>query len=797
MILTPKVCRAGRALLAWTQRDLADRAQTAVSTVADFERGARVPIPNSIEALTNALEAGGARFDGGQATLLSSSPGFTALPGGRPIRWLDAADLCEWANRRDGQSGLPQLIDMLVLASAGADAQRHFPAGESVQRGGWDGTCQSPRAIDYVPAGFSGWELTVQRENIAKKAQDDFDKRADAGDSASRAATTFVFAVMRSWPGKDAWAAKQRDRGIFADVRALDVDDLVHWLNAYPVVQQWVAEKIGKHPRSGVVSLLEMWQRWSLVTKPPLSERIALAGRDKEATQVHAWLKGPPSVLSVQAATSEEAVAFLWAAISEMPEDVRLAYLTHTLYAQSDDAVRELSVAMKSLIVVMNGESAGFGQSVVLKGHHVYAVLDPAVPRNNGIALGRVRRVDLADALESIGADRGEAHSLAVRSGGSVAALRRIMADETMPLPRWVEGTSPDVLRALLLAGAWDENSEGDQATVAALAHRPYDEIAHDVEPLTIGVDSAVRRSGTKLRLISRQDAWFLLAPRLTKADIDQFFELARDVLREIDPQFAQRGRSRLLALDEQRTTYSRELRRGIVEALSIMATFPDRAAEQLFIQERVGGVVRGLFEGGDAALWWSLRDNLPGVAEAAPQDFLDAVEASLARADAPVTALLQGDGEGVFARDYVSDLTSALERLAWSADYFAGSVSALAGLAAKDATDSRNGNRPASTLRKIFLPWNPQTFVSLDDRLAVLDGLRHDYPGVAWKLMVSLLPRNYDTSSYSSEPVWRRTIDEEAEPVTPLLLQKSADEIFIRLLKDAGGEVARWNEVF
>ena len=98
MALTPELCRAGRALLAWTQRDLAERAQTAVSTIADFERGARTPIANSVEALETALKDGGVLCEGGRVVLASGNGGFTQLDGGRPIPLITSADLSGWAD---------------------------------------------------------------------------------------------------------------------------------------------------------------------------------------------------------------------------------------------------------------------------------------------------------------------------------------------------------------------------------------------------------------------------------------------------------------------------------------------------------------------------------------------------------------------------------------------------------------------------------------------------------------------------------------------------------------------------
>ena len=53
----PEQVRAARSLLGWSQQDLAAKAGVAISTIADFERGQRSPIPNNALAIRQALEA--------------------------------------------------------------------------------------------------------------------------------------------------------------------------------------------------------------------------------------------------------------------------------------------------------------------------------------------------------------------------------------------------------------------------------------------------------------------------------------------------------------------------------------------------------------------------------------------------------------------------------------------------------------------------------------------------------------------------------------------------------------------
>lgn len=69
-VLTAEQARSARALLQWSQADLAKAADVAVSTIADFEKGQRVPISNNLNAMRGALETAGVRFTPGGASLL-------------------------------------------------------------------------------------------------------------------------------------------------------------------------------------------------------------------------------------------------------------------------------------------------------------------------------------------------------------------------------------------------------------------------------------------------------------------------------------------------------------------------------------------------------------------------------------------------------------------------------------------------------------------------------------------------------------------------------------------------------
>jgi transcriptional regulator with XRE-family HTH domain len=62
LIMTPAQCRAARALIEWTQPNLAEAAQLGLSTVVDFEKSRRAVSPEAVAAIRRALEEAGVIF---------------------------------------------------------------------------------------------------------------------------------------------------------------------------------------------------------------------------------------------------------------------------------------------------------------------------------------------------------------------------------------------------------------------------------------------------------------------------------------------------------------------------------------------------------------------------------------------------------------------------------------------------------------------------------------------------------------------------------------------------------------
>jgi DNA-binding XRE family transcriptional regulator len=82
IVITPSQVRAARALIDWNQGDLARAANVSRQTINDFETGKRLPIPNNMQAILQALEFAGLTFleegDGAGAGVRLSFPASAA-----------------------------------------------------------------------------------------------------------------------------------------------------------------------------------------------------------------------------------------------------------------------------------------------------------------------------------------------------------------------------------------------------------------------------------------------------------------------------------------------------------------------------------------------------------------------------------------------------------------------------------------------------------------------------------------------------------------------------------------------
>ena len=753
----------------------------AVSTIADFERGQREPVQQNLLALRDALVSAGAQLKPGGG--VDAPPQSGRAQRGKPtqpVRLVDSTDIAEWSARRDGgQARLPELLSRLILSEVGRDARLRFPTGDSVQFSGWDGVCETETfaATPRVPAGRSVWEVST-RKDVAKKGNADFRKRTEATDEEFQRELVFFFVTTKRWPQKDQRAKGWKQASAWRDVRILDCDDLVQWIELHPAVGNWFASLIRKRP-DGSLRIEDVWEEWSLSTAPPMSVDLLLTGRDEDAARIHRWLREPPKSLPLQAESVQEAISFLYAAIDCFPKGYRDQYFARVVVPTTSSFARQLGDSSAPLIVVLTESDPGLAERLCARGHHVFVAYGGEfAPRDDLPTLERPKRADIEWALTEMGVEKADAERLAQDSGRSLSVLRRLM--RTAPgraEPLWARGDVAIDLIPALFAGAWDERNEADQQILAALGDGDFISTMRKLSRWFATFESPLRRIGSGCRIASPRDAWALLAPYLTESDLNRFVQQAFRAL------------SGELVDEAKGVAHSHLLLSGLARTAALLATFPHRASSVKNAENFAHQLVRGLLQDADEVRWRRLARELHIFAEASPEVFLDCLDRSLKRPDRPVMGLFRPN-EAMHA-----DLLWALEMLAWNTEYLQDVTLCLARLAKFDPQNSRFVNRPANSLREVFLLWYPQTTATLKQRIRIIDALRKNESEAAWRLMIELIPSS-DSATPSQKPRWRDWQTDNPEPVTYGLIAEGANAILDRILADVGADAARWSDV-
>lgn len=714
---------------------------------------------------------------------------------------VDGTDLAKWADRRDAQARLPQLVRRLIQATMiGRVDSIDVRADEGVSLGGWDGIVQAKSSNAHVPAGLSVWEMGTDSD-IKGKADKDYDKRTENPDGVDPKTTTYIFVTPRRWRNKTAWSKSKRAKGEWKDVRAYDADDLATWLEGSPGVHLWVSAMAGKHPGEAE-ALSTFWENWASVSNPVIHPRLLIAGRADEASGVKNWLASPASPYAVRGENAEEAIAFVAAAVQTLPAAERESVLARAIVVTDMGAWQTLTLSEAPLILIPVFADRSKTPAAAVRGHHVLIPIGRSEPSvGNGIDLPRVSSSERAAALLAMGVEKEMIDELAALSRVSISAVRRKLALHPASLiPQWAGSSAARSLIPAVLCGSWMDDTVGDTDMLARFADTSYKAYCEKLETAARNADPPIRKIGSIWAIAAKEDTWGLIASYVTDEDLITFQEIAIDVLGALDPKCDLPANERIFAAIRGRILpYSRILRESIADTLVMLATTSGvvRLSTKLTGQEIASRIVEILL--GNATSWqhWaSLSDHLMALAEAAPDEFLEAIERDL-RSGAPALPSVFHDAGGMFSVSPHTGLLFSLEALAWNPHYLDSASLILARLARRDSHPSSTlADRPARTLNEIFLLWHPSTMATLDQRLATIDRLIAAEPAVAWRLLCALIPRGMGVSTGTARPARRDWASEDRPRVSRAELDRGRMEVLRRLRALVGSDGTRWQNL-
>jgi hypothetical protein len=650
--------------------------------------------------------------------------------------------------------------------------------------------------------------LSVEK-NAYSKVVDDYDKRTEQDLPAGfvRERTTYVAVVGRIWSRtadgpRESFVQAATDSGKWRDVRVIDADDLVQWIERCCATAAWFQQEVlGNALPPGVQNLEDWWSFWRDRSRPPLTSKIVLAGRDEAAAHLRERMVRGQEVVALQADSPEEAIGFAVAAVLETSETdpARELILARGLVVSNPDALPQIPRDPR-LCLVTRGQVSENADGLARRGHTVIVPLGNAAARgrSDALRLARIPRRLFAENLTEVGFPERDAERVARECGASITVFQRRYPGGTRPTPEWASRERAATLVPLALLGAWDDSNPKDREVVARIARQSYDDFIRQVTPLLAEDDPPLVRHGSIWALPAPVDVFVLAERFIARPDLTEFEHCVSAILSEVHPRYAAVER-RWPALNDQRGMENSEwLRNGLAECVLRLAVlggslpFPEGSTAEGFVN-RLVGQIPGLAQ--DPRVLASLESQLTTLAEAAPDPFLDALE-SLSVTGEFSRAIFRDsrDQSMLFSSSPHSSVLWALETIAWDPARFERVCRLLVRLHHLDP-GGQYSNRPLASLREILLPWHPGTSAPSDLRLRVIDDLLRDDEPAGWQLLVSLVPAHSDISHNTHRPVWRDWTSGVGATVTRGELAQTYRELFLRMVRFAKGDAQRWGK--
>lgn len=710
------------------------------------------------------------------------------------MKWITALNLNQWAEKLDARSIFPGIIADLIRASATDINSFRFLSGDKSQVRGFDGRLSATGAPPFVPAGDSIWEFGCSGATVAK-ANGDYQKRTDEVSQEIRSTTTLVIASPYTWDSPrnklDDWLKEKRDQKDWMQVEYFDGAVIESWLDLHPAVSaRYARYELNLMPQIGVLSTEEFWEEYSTRFHPQLSEDVLLCDRQLQADKLLKALADSPGAVRFSADSPDEVIAFAVAALRKAEPDTRMFLEARTIILETQDAAR-LMAAKRGIAYLPKGQAMDSAGMLARVGATIIGI-GRNEPNVNHEVLNRPSSSSMGKAIASMGFTEDVGYQLARKCGRSVTVLARLIKSGSVKSPEWI-GHGKQLLPALL-AGGWNAISVLDTNVLRDLGGvKEYEEIEVHLRPLTRLTDPPIDRIEDVWKMRAPVDAFVYLGHLIGPDDLRRLKEAATAVFGKIeDPP----NPDDLFRLDRKGPIqYSDWLRDGLATTLlqiAVLDSQPELVVPGSTPQLYVNDIIRGLPGlSSNHRLLASLRDELPLLAEAAPEPFMEALEQMLEGEVDLLKPIFNEVEHFLSPRSQHTGLLWALETLAWDPAQLLRVALILARLAAIDP-GGRLSNRPINSLRSIFLSWSPNTNATLKQRIGVLDHVIQNVPAIGWELLLTLLPKGHDTSSPSAKPKFREAAASEAEILTNGLVWESQREIVNRAIVQAEGKADR-----
>lgn len=697
---------------------------------------------------------------------------------------INENELDSWvrANSTVAQGAIVELVWRLVSASSPQPKERRFPLGDSIGQHGPDGVLNAVTPFEpFIPSGLSYWEIGTG-VNSEKKATSDYKDLVKYVPRNIRQSATFVFVTplsgRRDWDfswkrtSQADWIESRKKRNDWHDIRVIDGTKLIDWVHQIPPVELWMIKKMHGNSINHIETLEQRWNILRTIgSPPPLTTELFLSNRDEACDALNNVLDGTFAQLKLETHFQDQAIAFVAAYFSSLEDEKRVEAAGRWIIVSNISAWETLVAQQQKLTLVADPSLDLCGdlgtrliQSARISGHTViYSAPPGGIPGPGTALLTSPRTSQIQNALEKAGYNPERARKMSQHCEGNLGSLLRILQDLSL-LPEWADNTAASELAIAELLGSWSDSSDADRLTAESLSGKAYGEWIGTMREVTLRPGTPLVQHEGNWKFVARYEGWFSLGTRIFDEHLERLQQVATTVLSERDPQFDLPRDERYAAnIQGKVLSHSHSLRDGLANSLALIGSHPGalKSCSTGKAVNTAAATVRAILSGASWERWAGLNRLLPLLAEARPEEFLEAIELALDSDPCPFDRLFSEESGDVTGTTYISGILWGLETLAWNPDYFNKIVMCLGELSARDPGGMWN-NRPANSLTTILLPWMPHTCSLPQQRYAVVISLLNEFPDTGWELILSLLPNSRTVSFGTHRPTWRNFIPDD-----------------------------------
>jgi hypothetical protein len=672
---------------------------------------------------------------------------------------LSKQDLAEWANTKNAEGQLPELIRRLILASNPSIELVVFPYGDSIGRSGLDGYVRARESSPYVAEGCSVWECGRNKDHL-QKANDDFKKRTNGTSEIRQSNLTYCFVTPRHWEKKSEWEkcpGKEEDKieNKWKSVRVLDADDLIGWLSDCPGVEAWFLRTIRK-ATAGVHDAEGYWTSVATTEEDiVIQPNVLLGGREELAKKVESFLsisEQRPKALPIVSRSPDEIVPF---AVATVVSSSNEAMVSRTLVIESRESWEKISREESGLGLIVSPRIQPTREELQHASTRNHRVIYCALDGDN--QLPRLTRFEVFNSLLSSGIEEAQATQLADRCGGNGQLLLDGLSGIATPVGSTCSKLEDRIKVACLLLYGWDGSHAPDRKVFSDLCGSAYEDIECSLKNDSRDSSGMTLHADGKFRLLAPERDWIRYSPLITKSVLKQYESLVPLILTDDDPTAGMSGEERIQAqFQGKRQQFSKTLRQSVARSLAIVASIGsarlhlDHSVDVSFVD----GIVNSTLKDATFNRWASFRDELSIIAEAAPEEVLLALKRDL-QTGGPLHEVMQRDNPGLFESPAQTGVLWALERLCWSSIYLLDAIAILFRLHCLNP-GLKSGNNPANSIRETLQSACPQTNAEWSIRQKAITQMLKQDAGLAFPLVLSLFPSFHSSWLRRHLPVWR-----------------------------------------